>query len=58
MARAAEIGVPTLHHAWYKQTSYSYQESIGRDSPFSSALAAGDLVTAHLSGCRERESPI
>ncbi len=55
MARAAEIGVPVLHHAWYKQTSYSYQES----NPAEIAHLARrwpqvTLVTAHLSGCRER----
>lgn len=55
MEAAGELGVPVLHHAWYKQTVYAYNES----TPAEIAHLAGrfpqvQLVMAHLTGCGPR----
>jgi predicted TIM-barrel fold metal-dependent hydrolase len=52
MERAAELGVPVLHHSWYKTVGTTYNESpppdiadLGRRHPET------QLLMAHLSGC-------
>lgn len=51
MARAQALNVPVLHHAWYKQTSYVYNESTPAEI---AALARRwpdvTIVMAHLGG--------
>jgi predicted TIM-barrel fold metal-dependent hydrolase len=55
MARAAALGVPVMHHAWYKQTSYSFQESTPAEiANLARRWPQVTIVMAHLSGCRER----
>ncbi len=51
MARAAELNVPVLHHAWYKATGFVYNES----TPAQVATLARrhpdvTIVMAHLAG--------
>jgi predicted TIM-barrel fold metal-dependent hydrolase len=51
MTRAAELGVPVLHHAWYKATSYVFNES----TPAHVAILAQrhpdvTIIMAHLAG--------
>ena len=52
MERAAELGVPVLHHSWYKSVGATFNESppcdiadLGRRHPDTK------LIMAHLSGC-------
>jgi uncharacterized protein len=51
MEKAAELGVPVLHHAWYKATEYVYNES----TPAEIATLANrhpdvTIIMAHLAG--------
>jgi predicted TIM-barrel fold metal-dependent hydrolase len=51
MARAASLGVPVLHHAWYKATEYAHNES----TPAQVATLARrhrdvKIIMAHLAG--------
>jgi predicted TIM-barrel fold metal-dependent hydrolase len=55
MERAAQLGVPVLHHSWYKSTPWAYNES----SPAEIADLARrhpntTIVMAHLAGVRWR----
>lgn len=51
MTKAAELGVPVLHHAWYKATEYAFNEStpaaiahLARRHPHTT------IIMAHLAG--------
>lgn len=51
MARAAALGIPVLHHAWYKATGYAFNES----TPAQIAVLARrhpdvPIIMAHLGG--------
>ncbi|MGH2603398.1 MAG: amidohydrolase family protein, partial [Dehalococcoidia bacterium] len=51
MERAASLGVPVLHHAWYKATGYAFNES----TPAQIAVLARrhptvPIIMAHLAG--------
>ncbi len=51
MTRAAELGVPVLHHAWYKATEFAFNES----TPAEIATLAHrhpevTIIMAHLTG--------
>jgi predicted TIM-barrel fold metal-dependent hydrolase len=55
MQRAAELGVAVMHHAWYKQTAYAYQESTPQEiADLARRWPQVTIVMAHLSGARER----
>jgi uncharacterized protein len=52
MERAAGLGVPVLHHAWYKTTGYVHQESTPADiAQLARRHPRTTIVMAHLSGC-------
>jgi predicted TIM-barrel fold metal-dependent hydrolase len=55
MERAAQLGVPVLHHSWYKSTTWAHNES----SPAEIAHLARrhpdtTIIMAHLAGVRWR----
>ena len=55
MERAAQLGIPVLHHSWYKMTEYAYNES----NPAEIADLARrhpnvNIIMAHLAGVRWR----
>ncbi|HEX4212416.1 MAG TPA: amidohydrolase family protein [Candidatus Dormibacteraeota bacterium] len=51
MERARELGVPVLHHAWYKTTGYVHQESTPEDiADLAGRHPRTTIVMAHLSG--------
>lgn len=52
MEAAAELGVPVLHHAWYKQTVFAYNESTPADiAELARRFPQVPIVMAHLTGC-------
>ena len=51
MDRAAELGVPVLHHAWYKQTGYVDNESTPADvAELARRHPRTTIIMAHLGG--------
>ena len=55
MARAQEMGVPVLHHAWYKQTKFEYNESTpAQVANLARRFPGVTIVMAHLSGAGPR----
>jgi len=55
MQRAEELGVPVLHHAWYKTVSHAYNESNPSDiAHLAARFPKVSIIMAHLSGCGTR----
>jgi len=55
MDRAERLGLPVLHHAWYKATGPVHQESTPAEvAELGRRFPSVTLVTAHLGGGRER----
>lgn len=55
MERAAALGVPVLHHAWYKATGYAFEESTPADIADLARRHPGvTIVMAHLTGAAWR----
>lgn len=51
MARAAALGVPVLHHAWYKATGYVFNESTPREvATLARRHPNVTIIMAHLAG--------
>jgi uncharacterized protein len=51
LQRAAELGVPVLHHAWYKQTDFAFNESVPADiAEMGRRHPNTNIIMAHLSG--------
>jgi predicted TIM-barrel fold metal-dependent hydrolase len=51
MARAAELGVPVLHHAWYKANGFVFNESTPAEiADLARRHPAVPIVIAHLAG--------
>ena len=51
MARAAELGVPVLHHAWYKATGYAFNESTPSEiADLARRHPRVTIIMAHLAG--------
>lgn len=51
MERAAALGAPVLHHAWYKATGYAFEESTPADIADLARRHPGvTIVMAHLTG--------
>ncbi len=54
-ARAAELGVPILHHAWYQVTPYNHNGSTPAEiAHLARRHPATNFIMAHLGGDRER----
>lgn len=52
MEAAAELGVPVLHHAWYKQTVFIHNESTPADiAELARRFPQVPIIMAHLTGC-------
>ncbi len=52
LERAGELGVPVLHHCWYKAVGKVYNESDPADLAHLAARFPGvRLIMAHLTGC-------
>lgn len=55
LQRAQELGVPVLHHAWYKATQFAYNESTPAEvAALARRFPQVTLIMAHLGGGRER----
>jgi hypothetical protein len=55
MERAGELGVPVLHHAWYKATGEVANESTPAEvATLARRFPAVTVIMAHLGGGRER----
>lgn len=55
LEQAEELDVPLLHHSWYKQTSYSFNESTPEDiAHLARRFPNVTMIMAHLSGCGVR----
>ena len=51
MARAAELGVPVLHHAWYKATEFIFNESSTAEiADLARRHPDVTIIMAHLAG--------
>lgn len=52
MESAASLGVPVLHHAMYKQTQYSFNESTPAEiAHLAKRFPQVPIIMAHLTGC-------
>lgn len=52
MELAATLGIPVLHHAWYKQTVFAYNESTPAEvAQLARRFPQVSIIMAHLSGC-------
>jgi len=55
MARAQEMDVPVLHHAWYKNTEYAFNESTPAEvAALARRFPKVALIMAHLTGVGSR----
>ncbi|HWV24284.1 MAG TPA: amidohydrolase family protein [Thermomicrobiales bacterium] len=55
MLKAAELGVPVLHHAWYKATEYVFNESTPAEiAHLARRHPETTIIMAHLAGGGER----
>jgi uncharacterized protein len=55
LERAGELGIPVLHHAWYKTVQKTKCESDPSDiADLASRFPGVKIVMAHLSGCGEK----
>lgn len=55
MEAAAELHIPILHHAWYKQTEFIYNESTPADiAELARRFPQVPIIMAHLTGCGAR----
>ena len=55
MEAAAELQIPVLHHAWYKQTVFIYNESTPAEiAELARRFPEVPIVMAHLTGCGAR----
>jgi len=55
MERAGELGIPVLHHCWYKTVQKTRCESDPSDiADLASRFPGVTIVMAHLSGCAQR----
>lgn len=51
MVRAAELGVPVLHHAWYKTTEFAHHESTPAEiATLARRHPTVPIIMAHLAG--------
>jgi len=52
MARAAQLGVPVLHHAWYSALGHEADESTPADiADLATRFPQTKIIMAHLAGC-------
>jgi len=52
MARAEALGVPVLHHCWYKTVGHAYNESNPADiAHLAARFPKTRIIMAHLTGC-------
>ena len=52
LARAGELGVPVLHHCWYKTVGLVYNESNPADiAHLAARFPRVQIIMAHLTGC-------
>ena len=55
MRRAAELGLPVLHHAWYKMTKFVFNESTAAEvADLARRHPDVTIIMAHLAGVRWR----
>jgi hypothetical protein len=52
LARAGELGVPVLHHAWYKSVGLVHNESSPADiAHLAARFPSVQIIMAHVTGC-------